>query len=463
MKQQFVWSFAAQLVGLILPPLILIALARILEPSDFGIFSLITVTIGALQAISIGALGEVIVKSDKENIGDFIFTIQFLLSIVISVMLLTGADLIADFFKKPEIAAPMRVSCLLILITPIVETSIKISVREIDFRVVFVRRIVTPVVNAVIAIPLALYGAHYWALVWGQIGGTLAAGLVIISMGGWHPRINLEVMRFLGDLRFTWQMVLQGMVRWMRNQSDKAILGYHISSTILGQYEVAKLLAGLPFASIVNPVSQVMYPIMADQLRRGKDIIELFLLVQRRVLLLSFPLCVVMLINAEGLITIVLGAKWLDISGAFVMLTVTAAIYVPIGLNVELFKAMGKPHIMTILMLVHGAFSLFVFLWLAPKGVSVLVFGVVGLSLVFSPLNIILMLKLLGVSGYNYIIRVLLRPLLIAVVVAIVNLMIIRLMVALIPSTILNVIASGLIILLAGFYWDRDLFVLRRG
>ena len=222
MRRQFAWNFAAQGVGLLLPPLLIIALARMLEPSDFGIFALLTITIAGIQAVSLAPLGEVIVKSDRDDIGDFIFTMQLLLGIVLSVLLLISADRVADFFKKPELAGPLRVSCLLLLLTPLVDTAIRLSMRRIEFKAVFVRRVVSPVGNALISLPLARNGMGYWALVWGQIGGILAAGLVVVSMGGWRPRLNLEVRSFHDDLRFSWQMLLQGMLRWVRSQSDKA-------------------------------------------------------------------------------------------------------------------------------------------------------------------------------------------------------------------------------------------------
>ena len=445
-----------------MPLLLIIALARILEPSDFGVFALLAITIAGIQAVSLAPLGEVIVKSSREDIGDFIFTMQLLLGMAMSALLLISADHIADFFRKPELADPLRVSCLLLLLTPLVDTAIRLSMKRIEFKAVFVRRVVSPVGNALISLPLALSGMGYWALVWGQIGGILAAGLVVLSMGEWRPRLNLQVRSFHDDLRFSRQMLLQGMVRWVRSQSDKAILGYHITSAGLGQYDMACRLAGMPFAAIVDPVTQVMYAVMADKIRRGEEIRELFMLTQRRVLMVTLPLCAIMLINAKGLIIIILGARWLDISAIFIVMAARGAFSSMVGSNMEVFKATGKPHIMTRFMLVRAAVTLVVFLALAPMGVYAIAIGVLGLACVFSPVNVYLTLRLLGVHVRSYFARVLLRPVLIAGTVTAVNLALIRLPIDHIQTTLLNIAVGGLIMAAAGLCWERDLFRWRR-
>lgn len=459
MREQFAWNFAAQSVGLVLPPLLIIFLARILEPSDFGIFALLMVVISIIQSLSLSPLGEVIIKSEREEIGDFIFSLQLVVGIAFSLMLFIGSDLVANLFYKPELASPLRVSCLLLLISPLVDTAIRMNMRNLTFKAVFVRRVVSPIGNAIISIPLAIYGSGYWALVWGQISGLALAAFVVLAMGGWRPRFNLEFCSFRKDLLFSWQMLLQSASRWGRAQSDKAILGFNIPLDALGQYNMAQTIAGLPFAAVISPVTQVTYAIMSEDIRLGKNINKLFLLTQRRIMMITFPMCVVFLVNVKGLILIILGEKWLDISTVFAILVAVATVYSPFGLNVEIFKAKGKPHVMTRLMIVQAVVSIGFFWWLAPYGEYSVVLGLLGLSTVFAPLNIILTLNLLGVGKIEYFRSVLVRPSLIMAVVLMTNFVVKELPISDISTTIMNVVVSGGIVLLAGYYWERELFV----
>ena len=252
------------------------------------------------------------------------------------------------------------------------------------------------------------------------------------------------------------------MVRWIRSQSDKAILGFHIPIDALGQYDMARRLAGMPFAAIAVPVAQVMYAVMTDRIRRGEEVGELFLLAQRRVLFITLPLCAIMLINANGLITLILGARWLSISEVFIIMAVVGALSSFVGSNTEVFKAMGKPQVMTRFMLVRAALTLPVFMLMAPKGIYALSLGVLALAVLFSPINVYLTLRLLGVDVAEYMTQVLIRPVLVAGAVATVNLAVIQLPIAIMPATLANIFAGGLIMLAAGLFWERDLFRWKR-
>ena len=462
MRRQFAWSFAAKGLGLILPPLLLVFLARVLEPADFGLFALLTIVIATIQTVMTGPLGEVIVQSKREDICDFIFTAQLLLGMLAAGLLVLFADALAAFFHKPELASPLQVYSLLLLINPFVDTAIRLNMRKIAFKAVFIRRIVTPIGNAMISVPLALYNFEYWALVWGQIGGFTLGAVVVLAMDDWRPRMNFDYRQSIDDLRFSSQMVLQGMVRWVRSQSDKAILGYHITLDSLGQYDMARQLASLPYAVVVDPVAQVMYSVMSDKVRSSEEICSLFLLAQRRVLLVTFPLCVLLVLNAEGLVLFILGVKWLEISPLFALVVVVGALSSLVRANTEVFKAMGKPKVMTQFMLVRAAFTLPVFLLLAPAGVYALALGVLMLAIIFSPINVYLTLRILRVRVIDYIQEVLLRPVFVAVGVGVVNMVLLQLPLDQVVGTLLNVCASGGVVLVAAIYWERDLFKWKR-
>lgn len=458
MRQQFIWNFAANGVGLVLPPLIVIVLARILEPADFGIFALLTIIMAAIQTTISGPLGEVVVQSNRENIGDQVFTLQLLLGLLSAAILFWSAEPLATFFGKPELASPLRLYSLLPIINAFLDTAIRISMRKIAFKVVFVRRVVTPLANAMIAIPLAIYGFKYWSLVWGQIGGYAFAAAVVLALGNWRPRLSFNYKDSMGDVRFSFQMVLQGIVRWVRSQSDKAILGYHVTLDGLGQYDIARQLSGIAFAAIVDPVAQVMYSVMSDKVRRGEEIHSLFLLAQRRVLLVTLPLSALLLLNAEGVVMFILGDKWHSITPLFSVMVVTGAIYSLVGGNIGVFKALGKPKVMTNFMLVQATFALPIYLLLAPKGIYAVAIGVVGLFAIFSPVNIYLTLRVLRVGVIKYLNQVLLIPALVASVVALVNWALLQLPLDQVIGMLINVCASGLIVLTAALYWERDLF-----
>lgn len=462
MRRQFAWNFAAQAAGLVLPPLLLISLARVLGPSDFGVFALITMILAAIQTVTIGPLGEVVIRSEREDIGHFVFTAQLCIGLFWAAVLFLAADWISHLFNKPDLAAPLRVSSIILFIAPSVNIAIQVSMRKIAFKAVFVRRVITPLANACVSIPLALQGLGYWALVWGQIAGYVAAAIVIIGLGGWFPRLNFKVGKSFDDLKFSGQMVLQGLVRWIRNQSDRAILGFHMPLSEVGEYDMGRKLASLPFNAVAQPVAQVLYAIMSKRHRLGEDIRTLYLMSQRRVLMMSAPLAVMLIMNAEGLVLGILGHNWTNIVPIFAILALVGGLSVVVSGNIEVFKAKGVPKTMTQFMVIRGAATIPVFLWLAPKGIYALSLGVLGLALFFFPINVFITMRLLGVKFWEYIREVILRPVIIALGVGVANFALLQLSIPLFLGTFINLAIGGLIVLAAGYYWERELFKWKR-
>lgn len=461
MRRELFWSFAAQAVGLVIPPLLLLTLARILEPSDFGIFALLTITIITLQSVILEPLGQVIIRSEQESVVDFVFTLQFVVGLIFCLSVWWGAEFISGIFNEPSLASPLRVGCVMLLLGPVIDTAIKLNMRQMNFKVVFVRRAVSPVANALVAIPLALFGAGYWALVWGQISGMLMACMVVLFMGDWRPHLNIKYRQFGDELSFSGQMLLQGLVKWIRSQSDKAILGWHFPSQSLGSYDIARRLAGLPFASIVMPVAHVMYATMSDRIRRGIEVKGLFLTAQRRLLMITLPLSIILFINSKSLIAILLGPNWAHIDPVFSLMVIVGALSSLVGFNMEVFKAKNKPHIMTYFMLMRGAATLITFLIAAPHGIFVLALAVVGLGVFFSPINVFITLKLLGITVSDYLTNVCFRPAIVAIAVALFNLFFILNLGENMIATTINVFAGGGIMFASLAYWERDVFIRR--
>lgn len=459
LKTQFAWSFAAHAASLLLPPILLLILARLLTPTDFGIFAIVVLVVTAVQALSLGPLGEVVVRSEREDIGHFIFTAQMAIGLVLAIALFATAHLIGSALSQPEAGSALQVSALLLLVTPLGNTAISMSMRQMAFKAVFVRRVVSPLANALLAIPLALAGAGYWALVWGQIFGFAAATAVVITIGDWRPRFTIDLRRFGNDIFFTKHMIIQSIGRWVLYHSDRAFLSGHVSLEQLGQYDIARRLAGLPFAALVDPVVQVLYALLSDQARRGADIQAFFLRAQRRVLMIALPLSGILAFNSDVIVILLLGVDWLPASPIFTIMVLTVALSSVFGLNALVFKVFGSPGVMTRFVFARAVISIPIFVILAPYGVIALSCGMLGLTCLFSPISVVITMRCLGVSLSEYASSVLVRPLLVAGAVGLTNLAATQVGLTIVPAAAIGMMLGGLLMLAAVYRWERDVLV----
>jgi len=119
MRKEYIWNIAAHGTGAIVPPVVLIFLARLLNPEDFGIFALASALIIGFQAVATAPLGEVIVQSKDDNIVDFIWTLQSILGLLALLATLLLAPFAAEFFNQPELAPALSVMAIMFVISPL--------------------------------------------------------------------------------------------------------------------------------------------------------------------------------------------------------------------------------------------------------------------------------------------------------------------------------------------------------
>jgi len=262
MRRQFLWSIAGHGAAIVIPLAAMVVLARVLDPVDFGIFALASVTVMAIETMTTAPLGEVIIQSRRRDVADFILSLQLILGVLGIGALYLSAPYIGALFHSPTLVGPLRAMAAVLVITPFVEVAVRLKMRQLDFKTVFIRQVAAPLGNCVIAVWLGWRGAGVWALVFGILGGRAISGAILLAIGGWMPRLQLNFRKFRGDVGFSAHMVWQGGLRWARNQSDKAFLGHYGTREVVGHYEVAQRIVGLPFGLLADAIGKVTYATM---------------------------------------------------------------------------------------------------------------------------------------------------------------------------------------------------------
>jgi len=453
---QYIWNILAYIINNVLPPALMLILARILNPSDFGYFAVYFGFIGLIQGLFFTPLGEIIIKSESEYTKDYLFTIQTLLILVIG----AGGWLMTSL-KLVNIESQIIMAfCISLFLNSFVETSIKYSMRKAEYQHVFVRRLISPIGNAIVSIPLALYGWSYWSLVIGQISANSFTSLYIITVTN-YPKIKLKVSDLKSEYSFGSQMLVQGFVKWLRSKADRVALGLTRTSSETGNYDLTRLLASLPFTSIVEPLSQVLYSSTARKKNKA-DIAGDYLLLQRRILSLSLPLFIFLMLNSKELIAHLLGEKYLAMNYYFNIFVLIGLCSTFVGSNIEYFKSISRPEIMTRFMIIRGIFTALFLLVSAPYGVRYLSHALLLLAVIFSPINIYITQQTMGNTLSCYFNSVLKTPLSVGMFYAMIACGIIFLDL----SDLLQFIVSTILLLctyiLSLYLFEKDLFKMVR-
>ena len=162
------WTFASRVVGNTSQLLIYFILARVLQPSDFGIMASLAVFINLSNMFATAGLGNANIQSN--SISKERFSTIFYLSLGISMMLYLVIYLLAPYLSNalnisPDFISLLRIYGLTIILTVMNGMQISELSRHLSFKKIFYCSTFPSIVSGVVSIILAYAGFGIYALI----------------------------------------------------------------------------------------------------------------------------------------------------------------------------------------------------------------------------------------------------------------------------------------------------------
>ena len=301
-----------------------LVLARILTPSDFGIVALASVTIGLLALFSDLGLGGTLVvrKHLDDRISGTIFTLMLLMGVLTALLVAGTAPLAASIFDEPDLTPILAVLGATVILNAPTWFYSTILQRELEFWRRFQCQLAQSVTYAAVAIGAAIAGAGVWALVAGQVAGTLVFTVTLAAASPYRIRPSFDRDSAGTAIREGRGFLAQSGLAYVELNADYMSVGGFLGSAQLGYYSMAFRIAELPYWAITEPVAKVTFPGFARMRHRGESVTASFLSVLRLVALVACPTGILLSATAEPFTITVYGSEWLPMAGVLAILGV---------------------------------------------------------------------------------------------------------------------------------------------
>ena len=173
-------SIGAQVLSFFIRTTGIIILARLLEPRDFGLVTMVATIYFLLMNFGANGFTEYIIQKKEIDHTEIstIFWLHALISFIITIGFISSAPIIAMFYKEPEINAITFVMSLGIMMSMLSTYNLAILKRKMNFGTIALFRIITTFLSVFFAIIMALNGFGYWAVVTRQLAETAVMGIL---------------------------------------------------------------------------------------------------------------------------------------------------------------------------------------------------------------------------------------------------------------------------------------------
>lgn len=347
LKANLAWGTIGPLARMVIQLVSQAALARLLSPTDYGVFAvavLVTTLVGYFSEMGGAAT---LVKNPEVNEQDIrvAFVLQVLIGLTASLGLYLGAGLIADLFRSPESRDVLEILALNPLLMMLGVVSMRLLAREMKFKEIQLIGLLSYALGyACLAVLMAWLDFGAYALVIGTLAQStmqlvLAYGLARHAL---KPAFQAHLM--WEQIRFGAQTLASGLLTWGLFSLDRLAVARLHSPAVTGLYTAGFNLAIAPPWQIVSSLQQVMFSKASKDAQSDTELVSLYGRMMFLVLTVLVPACMTLSVGAKEVVAILYGAKWEASAPIVAVLALSLPFYALAGLSTPFMWARGKVH-----------------------------------------------------------------------------------------------------------------------
>ena len=335
------WVVAARLLARCLDLVILLVLARQLDPVDFGLVAMAMTAVLITEAVLELPLVACLVREPHPTEAMFhtAFTLALLRGIVLAVLLNAISWPLSVFYDEPRLPLLMAVLAFAPIIRGLTSPRMVIFMQRMDFTREFAVVVAGKLLALLVGTTIALTTKSYWAIAASTVAAPVGSNIMSYIVAPYRPRASLaEWPRFASLLGWNALSQLITALNW---QMDRLLLGRFVPQATLGRFSVAKDLSDIPSQALIAPLAGPLMAAFANKTssyERGLAYCK----ASNAVLALTGPVLITLGLLAGPLITIVFGANWLEAAPYLTALTLIALIHVPFSLMPTLAVVLDK-------------------------------------------------------------------------------------------------------------------------
>lgn len=340
-----VWAFALHFAEQLFVLGRVFVVAVLLAPRDFGLYGMATLTFLALDAFSRTGFDQALIQK-KEEITPYLeaaWTVRCVRGLLLALLVCGTAPWVSAFFDEPDALALIRAIGLSFVFQGLTNIGVVTFQKNLEFHKEFAYRFSGVVVDLVVTVTAAYRLRNAWALVLGYVAADFTRLLVSYRIHPFRPRFRFDWARARELFEYGMWVLLFGITIFVGQNGAGVVIGKIIGATALGYYQMAGRITELVVRHLGITIHRVAFPAYAelqgsvDRLRGAYQRIAGFSAA------LSIPAAVGILCMGHDFTRIFLGAKWMPMVPALLILS-AASLVVSIGWTGRpAFMGRGRP------------------------------------------------------------------------------------------------------------------------
>jgi len=324
-----------------------IILARLLLPEIFGVFTLCTIVMRAVDVFTQSGFNTALIYNYKDydyNKGTA-FTLTLIRGVVLSMALYFMAGSISLYYKNTDIKLLTQLISVVFIIKGFKNINSVHYEKELNFKLVSIYEQVSTLLSSLITIAVVYIFRNVWALAASMIACNIVETILSYLMFKGSVKIEIKLDSARNLFRYGKFITGVSIVVFMITEFDNLIVGKLLGMEALGVYGVAYMLANIPSTHITTVVSRVMMPAYTKLIDNVGELKGAYLKTLQIVATVSIPAAFGIGVLSNQIVTVLYGPKWIAAVIPMQILCVFGGIRSLAATTGPIINALGKPKI----------------------------------------------------------------------------------------------------------------------
>lgn len=369
--------------------IVMIIMARILTPADYGLVGMLAIFIAVSQSLIDSGFSQALIrKQDRSEIDNStVFYFNIGVGAILYFLLFFSAPLIAQFYNEPQLIPITRVVGLSLVFNSLVVVQRALLTINLDFKTQAKASFVGAIVSGAIGITMAYTDFGVWAIVWQQVSNLAIVTTLLWILSHWKPIWAYSWTSFKELFGFGSKMLASGLLDTIFRNLYLIVIGKFFRASDLGYYTRAHQFTDFASSNITGIFQRVTYPVLCtiqDDNMRLRDVYRKLLKTSAFII---FPLMTGLAAVAKPMVISFLTEKWL-FSAILIQILCFSQMWYPVhAINLNLLQVKGRSDIFLKLEIIKKMVTVAMLCITLPLGLIPMCLGMIVTSIIGLTIN----------------------------------------------------------------------------
>jgi O-antigen/teichoic acid export membrane protein len=415
----FLWDFLGKISTHGMSFIVSIFLARLLEPSDFGLVAIVMIIVSMASIFVDFGLGSALIQ--KKRLLPIHYTSVFYFNLVVGLTLsfitYFSSSLISIYYNNEKLLPIVQILSILFTINSIGSVQSIRYRKELKYSILTKIGLVSSLFSGTISILLAIYDYGVWSLVVQILLMSLTYNIIIFFYAKWIPELKFSFKALKSLWNFGLRIFLANGLDVVTTKLDFIIIGKLYPVDILGYFQRAKSLNSLIIEYSSGGLMSVLFPLLS-RVQNNLQIFQHIIVSSLGIIIfVVFFLMGNFYLVSQELIVLLFSVKWLPSVHYFQLLILSGISYPINALLVNVLMSRGKSKLFLKLTLYKKIFFIINLYIGFQFGINGYLYGLILVSLIGIYMNSMYVSKELSLNIF-----LLIKPILIQICISVVSL-----------------------------------------